>query len=211
MSDLTRSEQVTYNKRANFYIMRKLWVSIRGKRRHGETIHGRLGMSRPRYARFIYGEPTQVTQAEYSKWEAMGITRSVIDGKELINVPRLSFSEWVSFFEAWDNSRHKADNKELKDKYIKRKKYIDERIEGIKKSEINTPTLQKIYAFIEEAPDKETPPDMKISFALNLLRGIQMPDLLEVSLDRLQEYISTLSEQCKAAEAVNIVRSYAEK
>ncbi len=210
MSNLAPDEQVAYNKRANFYIMRKLWVAIRGKRRHGETIHGRLGMSRPRYTRFIYGEPTQVSQAEYSKWEALGIPRSVIDGKELIKVPRLSFNEWVSFFEAWDNSRHESDNTQLKEQYNKFRKYIDERIEGINKSEIDM-TLQKIYTFIKDTPDKETPPDTKISFALNLLRGIQMPDLLEVSLDRLQEYISTLSEQCKAAEAVNILRSYAEK
>ncbi len=210
MSDLAPDEQVAYNKRANFYIMRKLWVAIRGKRRHGETIHGRLGMSRPRYTRFIYGEPTKVSQAEYSKWEALGITRSVIDGKELIKVPRLSFNEWVSFFEAWDNSRHETDNTQLKERYGKFRKYIDERIEGINRSEIDM-TLQKIYTFIKDTPDKETPPDTKISFALNLLRGIQMPDLLKVRLDRLQEYISTLSEQCKAAEAVNILRSYAEK
>lgn len=121
--------------RINFYVMREMWQVIRGKNRkglQGYTIHDSLGMSRPRFERFINGGGTSIPDAELTKLQMLtSVNRDVFDGKKLLaSVDTSDIKGWITF-----SDKHMAISNDAEATTFNLNEFKKKIIETIKQSE----------------------------------------------------------------------------
>lgn len=199
---LETAEKTAYQKRANFYIIRKLWVVIRGKPHDGKTVHNRLGMSRPRYERLINGDITRVSQDEIRRWHSIGIPTNVALGTVLIGIPMINYEMWKALFVARDN--HNEEN------YKKLKCNIDRWLEEADTRRNDNEAFAAVCRFVRSTQITASSSEIEISHAYSYIAGITPDKMLEVGRKTLEDYISELKAQLKWAEAVHTIRVYSE-
>lgn len=192
-------QELNIEQRANFYIIRKLWILIRGQRRGGQTVFQALNMSRPRYERFLHGSRTRLTHDELAIWKAMGIPQSVIQGKKLIPIPFLGLKDWEDFFEKWDLHR---ETKGSKDEYKKAKRKIDDRIKEADVEDSTKIELYQVSTFIKNTVPQASATGVKILAITNNLSSVTPGELHDLAIPILERYVKSLQEQLKLSEAI---------
>ena len=180
---------------------------MRGKCRDGRTIHKELGMSRPRYERFIHGENTRISLEERKRWNAMGFSDRVIDGETLIKISLLNPTNWTRFFTAWDAYRNGDGEKEA---YTAAKEKVDRCIEDTDKDDTSPSEFADVCRFIKRTQPHTDNAEIRLVHTNNLVQSVTPADLLEVVQRTLEEHITILEEALTMAKAIHTIRAYRE-
>lgn len=198
---------------ANFYIIRRLWVRIHGKRWGGLTVHKAFGMSRPRYERFIHGGNTRMSQEELTRWKAMGVPKAVMTGDKLIAISMLRYADWENFFLLWEAYRDQKDTKDenVSQRYLEEKKAVDLRIDEADLEDGSNLEFRSVVKFIREANAQASSADVKLMTYINHIANVTPDELAEINLSVLEQYVNVLKAQLTLAEAVNTLRNYGRK